>query len=48
MKLPPIFINSGEDDELFEDGKKFAIKAKEVGSEVIFSPGKGMVHAILY
>lgn len=42
--LPPIFINSGEDDELFEDGKKFAIKAKEAGVEVVFSPGKGMVH----
>lgn len=42
--LPPIFINSGEDDELFEDGEKFAIKAKEAGVEVVFSPGKGMVH----
>ena len=42
--LPPIYINSGEDDELFEDGEKFAIKAKEAGVEVVFSPGKGMVH----
>lgn len=42
--LPPIFINSGEDDELFEDGEKFFQKAKEAGVDITFRAGKGMVH----
>lgn len=42
--LPPLFINSGEDDELFEDGEKFSKKAKEAGVDVNFRAGKGMVH----
>jgi len=42
--LPPLFINSGEDDELFDDGEKFSKKAKEAGVEVTFRAGKGMVH----
>ena len=42
--LPPIFINSGEDDELFEDGEKFYIKAKESGVDITFRAGKGMIH----
>ena len=42
--LPPIFINSGEDDELFEDGEKFYVKAKKAGVEITFRAGKGMVH----
>ncbi len=43
-ELPPLFINSGVNDELFEDGEKFAAKAKEAGVEVTFSAGVGMVH----
>ena len=42
--LPPIYINSGVDDELFEDGEKFYLKAKEAGVNIIFKPGVGMVH----
>lgn len=42
--LPPIFINSGEDDELFEDGQKFYLKAKKAGVDITFRGGKGMVH----
>lgn len=42
--LPPIFINSGENDELFEDGEKFAQKATQAGVDITFRNGKGMVH----
>ena len=42
--LPPIFINSGENDELFEDGEKFYLKAKKAGVDITFRAGKGMVH----
>ncbi|HEY3389464.1 MAG TPA: alpha/beta hydrolase [Prolixibacteraceae bacterium] len=42
--LPPILINSGVDDELFEDGEKFYLKAKEAGVDVTFRQGVGMVH----
>lgn len=42
--LPPIFINSGVDDELYEDGEKFYLKAKDAGVEVTFRAGIGMVH----
>jgi monoterpene epsilon-lactone hydrolase len=42
--LPPLFINSGEDDELFDDGRLFAEKAKEAGVDVMFRPGPGMIH----
>lgn len=42
--LPPIYINSGTDDELYEDGEKFYLKAKSAGVDITFKPGKGMVH----
>jgi acetyl esterase/lipase len=42
--LPPLFINAGMDDELFDDGRAFAEKALEQGVDVSFRPGKGMVH----
>ncbi|HLN52781.1 MAG TPA: alpha/beta hydrolase [Lentimicrobium sp.] len=42
--LPPIFINSGTDDELFDDGKRFYLKAKEKGVDITFRAGEGMVH----
>ena len=42
--LPPILINSGVDDELFEDGEKFYLKAKDAGVDITFRPGPGMVH----
>jgi epsilon-lactone hydrolase len=42
--LPPILINSGVDDELFEDGEKFYLKAKNAGVDITFKAGIGMVH----
>jgi epsilon-lactone hydrolase len=42
--LPPLFINSGVNDELFDDGEKFAQKAKNVNVDVKFRAGTGMVH----
>ncbi len=42
--LPPVFINSGVDDELFEDGEKFYLKAKSAGVDITFRHGVGMVH----
>ncbi len=42
--LPPIFINSGEADELFDDGRKFYEKAKKADVNVTFKAGKGMIH----
>lgn len=42
--LPPLFINSGVNDELFDEGEKFATKAKEVGVDVTFRTGIEMVH----
>lgn len=42
--LPPIFINSGESDELFEDGEKFYLKAIEAGVDIKFKSGKEMIH----
>ncbi len=42
--LPPLFINAGMDDELFEDAEKFSTKAAKAGVNVIFLTGKGMVH----
>jgi len=42
--LPPIFINAGENDELFEDGEKFYEKAREAGVDITFRAGVGMIH----
>jgi epsilon-lactone hydrolase len=42
--FPPLLINSGVDDELYEDGEKFYLKAKEAGVNVSFRKGIGMVH----
>ncbi len=42
--LPPIFINSGTDDELFDDGERFYQKARAAGVEVTFRAGEGQVH----
>ncbi len=42
--LPPIYINSGTDDELFDDGKSFYLKAREKGVNIQFKAGEGMVH----
>lgn len=42
--LPPILLNSGSDDELYDDGEKFYQKAKSAGVDITFRPGYGMVH----
>lgn len=42
--LPPIFINSGVDDELYDDGEKFYLKAMNAGVDITFRQGIGMVH----
>jgi len=42
--LPPLFINSGTDDELYEDGEKFHQKAKAAGVDVTFREGFRQVH----
>jgi monoterpene epsilon-lactone hydrolase len=42
--LPPILVISGTDDELFEDGEKFCLKAKAAGVDATFCRGEGMIH----
>jgi epsilon-lactone hydrolase len=42
--LPPILINSGVDDELYEDGEMFFKNAKKAGVDITFRAGMGMVH----
>jgi epsilon-lactone hydrolase len=42
--LPPIFINAGMSDELFDDGEQFFKKAKDAGVDVYFRAGEGMLH----
>lgn len=42
--LPPLLINSGMDDELFDDGRMFAEKARTAGVNVTFRAGEKMVH----
>jgi acetyl esterase/lipase len=42
--LPPIFINSAVDDELFDDGENFYKKAVQAEVKATFRAGTGMVH----
>jgi acetyl esterase/lipase len=42
--LPPLLINAGMDDELFDDGHAFAEKAKAAGVDITFRAGEKMVH----
>ena len=42
--LPPILINAGTDDELYDDGERFYLKAKAAGVEISFTKGENMVH----
>lgn len=42
--LPPLLINAGMDDELFDDGRMFAEKAQTAGVDVTFRAGERMVH----
>ncbi len=42
--LPPLYINAGNNDELFDDSLHFYDKAKQAGVDVTFREGKDMVH----
>ena len=42
--FPPLLVNAGSDDELFDDGREFARLAQEAGVEVVFRAGEGMIH----
>lgn len=42
--LPPLLINAGTDDELYDEGEAFARRAREAGVDVVFRAGKGMLH----
>jgi epsilon-lactone hydrolase len=42
--LPSLLINSGMDDELFDDGRLFAEKALAAGVDVTFRAGEKMLH----
>lgn len=42
--LAPILINSGTADELYDDGRLFAEKAKHAGVDITFVSGENMIH----
>jgi epsilon-lactone hydrolase len=42
--LPPIFINSAMNDELYEDGEKFYENARLAGVDITFMAGTEMLH----
>jgi len=42
--LPPIYINSGTEDELYDDGRIFSRKASEAGVKITFKAGYKMIH----
>ncbi|MFO7722430.1 MAG: alpha/beta hydrolase [Bacteroidales bacterium] len=42
--LPPMLINAGMDDELYDDGEQFYLKARDAGIDVTFHAGVGMIH----
>lgn len=42
--LPPLYINSATDDELYDDGREFVERAKAQGVDVQFKAGEGMLH----
>lgn len=42
--LPPLLLNAGTDDELYEDGEEFARRAREAGVDAAFRAGEGMIH----
>lgn len=42
--LPPLFINAGTADELFDDSRRFYEKAELADVDVTFSEGEEMIH----
>lgn len=42
--LPPLLVNAGEDDELFDEAQDFAERAAKAGVSITFRAGRRMVH----
>ena len=42
--LPPVYINVGDHDELYDDSIQFYSKAKQAGVDATLYVGKGMIH----
>lgn len=42
--LPPLLINAGMDDELYDEAEDFARRAADAGVNVTFRAGEGMLH----
>jgi len=42
--LPPIYINVGDSDELYDDSIRFYEKAKQAGTDITLKEGRGMIH----
>lgn len=42
--LPPVLVNAGTDDELFDDGRRFVERAVARGVDATFRAGEGMIH----
>ncbi|WP_167619511.1 alpha/beta hydrolase [Maribellus sediminis] len=42
--LPPLFINAGNADELFDDSRRFYEKAKQAEVDFTFHEGEDMIH----
>jgi acetyl esterase/lipase len=42
--LPPLLLNAGMDDELYDEAEIFAERAKAAGVDVTFRSGEGMIH----
>jgi len=42
--LPPLFINAGNADELFDDSRRFYEKARQAGVNITFREGEDMIH----
>ncbi|HEX2869349.1 MAG TPA: alpha/beta hydrolase [Ignavibacteriales bacterium] len=42
--LPPLLLQAGTDDELFDDSVQFTEKAIKAGVDVTFRKGEGMIH----
>lgn len=42
--LPPLLVNAGTDDELFDDGRALVERAAACGVDATFCAGEGMIH----
>jgi acetyl esterase/lipase len=42
--LPPLLIQVGTVEAVFDDGRRFAEKASAAGVDVTFEPWEGMIH----